>query len=100
VHRVAAAAAMGGTDMVSKCANYWCSASHHEGEVFRVEFELGGPVGERQLKTVPLWLCALCARDMTPPSEVAANTTAKMRLSPEERMQVFRGRSAVGAIAA
>jgi hypothetical protein len=97
VHRVAAAAAMDGTDMTSKCANYWCSASYHEGELFRVEFELGGPVGERQLKTVPVWLCARCARDMTPTSEVAANTTAKMRLSLEDRMQLFPGRAAIAA---
>jgi hypothetical protein len=88
---------MDGTDMASKCANYWCSASHHEGELFRVEFGLGGPVGERHLWTVPLWLCARCARDMTPASEVAANTTATMRLSLVDRMQLFPGGAAIAA---
>lgn len=97
MHSVADAAVMGGTDMDSKCVNYWCSPSYHEGKLIRVEFELGGPVGERQLKTMPLWLCARCARDMTPASEVAANTTAKMRLSHEDRMQVLGGRSAITA---
>src|SRR5512146_896497 len=87
-HRATGAAALGGTDMAGKCANYWCSASYHEGELFRVEFELGGPVGERPLKTVALWLCARCARDMILASEVAANTTAKMRLLPQDRLQV------------
>ena len=97
MHRVAEAAAMDGTDMTAKCANYWCSASYQEGELFRVEFELGGPVGERQLKTVPLRLCARCARDMSLASEVAANTTVKMRLSLENRMQLFPGRGAKAA---
>ena len=87
-HRATGTAAMDGTDMAGKCANYWCSASYHEGELFRVEFEFGGAVCERQLKRIPLWLCARCARDMTLANEVAANTTAKMRLSREDRMRM------------
>lgn len=90
---------MGGTDMAGKCANYWCSASYHEGELFRVEFELGGPVGKRPLKTLPLWLCARCARYMTPKREVAATNTVTLRLSPE-RVQVLGGPSPHSGVAA
>ena len=78
--------------MIGICANYWCSASVHEEEVFRTDITLGGRVSERQLKKVTLWLCARCAREMTFHGEVAANS-ATVRPSALEPAQVLGGPS-------
>jgi hypothetical protein len=58
--------------MIAKCANYWCSASHQMVEVFPVDITIGGSVGEGRFKTVCLWLCDRCSREMSPKVEAAA----------------------------
>lgn len=61
--------------MVGKCANAWCSASRQPdgGKLFSVEINLSNQAGEQQRRTVFLWLCARCAREMSPRVDVCDN---------------------------
>ncbi len=62
--------------MSTKCANAHCSACHHpdEGKLFRLDLEIANTAGATQLRTVFVWLCSRCAREMNPRVEVAGNT--------------------------
>ncbi len=60
----------------NKCANAACSAvcQHDKDKLFRVDVNLGNAAGNIQRKTLYVWLCAKCAREMNPKIEVAGNT--------------------------
>lgn len=61
--------------MLGKCANGLCSALHSKGDgkLFRLDIEIANAAGEAQLKTVYLWLCSSCARQMSPNVSVAGD---------------------------
>jgi hypothetical protein len=63
-------------ETASKCANHACSAvcRHTEGKFFRFDLDVGNAAGELRCRTVYLWLCARCARQMKPRVEVSGDT--------------------------
>jgi hypothetical protein len=75
--------------MVRKCANSWCSATHHddEGKLFRLDIDLGNKAGADEHKTEYIWLCAPCANKMHPKLEVNGDTVI-LRLTKNEPMRL------------
>ncbi len=65
-----------GAPVIAKCANKSCSALHEqdEGRLFRLDIDVGNAAGETQMKTVYVWLCASCARRMSPKVLVEGDT--------------------------
>jgi hypothetical protein len=62
--------------MAGRCANRACSVSRphsHQGKLFRVDVNVANYKGEQRWKTMYLWLCARCAREMHPKVEVTGD---------------------------
>lgn len=62
--------------MTAKCANNSCSTLHtqDEGRLFRLDIDVGNTAGETARKTVYVWLCAACARQLSPKVSVHGDT--------------------------
>lgn len=62
--------------VVAKCANPVCSAPHaaNDGRLFRLDLDIGNSAGEIQRKTMYIWLCSRCARQMSPKVTVKRNS--------------------------
>ena len=69
--------------MLGKCANNSCSAlrTEHEGKLFRLDIDIGNTAGGTQRKTAYVWLCASCARQMSPKVSVTGDTVLRLALT-------------------
>ncbi len=76
---------------IQKCANSSCPAVFHgdEGKLFRLDINLGNIAGQSQRRTVYLWLCAQCAREMDPKVEVIGDRVTIL-LASTRRVPVQR----------
>lgn len=62
------------------CGNPSCSVSRHpdNGKLFCAEVEISSATEVLQRKTVYVWLCDYCARQMKPDSEVAGKIIKRL----------------------
>ena len=62
------------------CGNPSCSVSRHpdSGKLFCAEVEISSATEVHERKTVYLWLCDRCARQMKPDSEIAGEVIRRL----------------------
>jgi hypothetical protein len=78
--------------VLGKCANNLCSTrrTEKEGKLFRLDLDIGNTAGATQQKTTYIWLCSLCARQMTPDVSVAGDRVL-VRLASTSHKSVHDG---------
>jgi hypothetical protein len=61
--------------MIATCANRMCSTHrvNEEGKLFRLDFDIGSTAGANQRKTIYVWLCEVCAAQLSPRVEVSGD---------------------------
>jgi hypothetical protein len=72
--------------MVATCANSSCvgSGPSDEGKLFRLDFEIASGDGTIQQRTVFVWLCSRCARQMNPRVEVTGSTVRVLLVTVQD----------------